>query len=193
VVGLSSDYRNGDGSLNTGSPLVAAISCLERTPNGIDVTPRGAGHTDHGDPIRSATQMLLSQGRPDAGKVIIFFADGESNQPRYDQPCQYAASAADEAEAQGVTVFSLAYGAGGKRCGFDSSGAFVGAWATTFLAAVASPTDTGPAIDDAPGGCASTENLDQDNYFCESRGSDLERVFRQIAVATVKRTRLIDF
>jgi hypothetical protein len=48
------------------------------------------------------------------------------------------------------------------------------------------------SIDNLPGACAVTENTDNDHYFCETAASQLETVFRQVAVASVSRTRLID-
>jgi hypothetical protein len=49
------------------------------------------------------------------------------------------------------------------------------------------------STDDVPGGCGINENLDGDYYFCESRGEDLEDVFRQIAVQSLRRSRLLNF
>lgn len=191
LAGLSSSYRNPDGSLNMGDPLVQAISCLQ-APGQLTVTPQGAGHTDHGDPIDAAAAMLDTGD--DVDDVIVFFADGESNQPSHLQPCQYAVDAAARAKASGILVFSLGYGAGGKTCVQDTAG-YAGRWATTFLADVASPDEHGQASDDdSPGGCGAAENtVGEDNYFCEGRGEDLEVVFRQIAIAAIQRTRLLNF
>jgi hypothetical protein len=131
--------------------------------------------------------------------VVVFFADGEANQPRYDQPCSYANDRASSAKTAGVLVFSIGYGAGGARCQQDTSGAFANAWATTFLARVASETLPGvPSTDNSPGGCDTvadpqTENTDADFYYCESRGTDLEATFRRIAVQSIQRTRLLNF
>jgi hypothetical protein len=61
------------------------------------------------------------------------------------------------------------------------------------FADVASDPLNGSTIDNAPGDCAADENTDGDMYFCESRGEDLEDVFRQIAIATLERTRLLNF
>lgn len=190
---LSANYRNDDGSLNVGDPLVQMVACLQAPQGMLDVTPSGAGHTDHGDPIAAAHAMLDTGD--DVPDVIVFFADGESNQPSNMQPCQYAVDAAAAAKAdgmQGILVISLGYGAGGKVCNQDTTG-YAGRSATSFLADVASEGETIPTVDDAPGGCAPSENTDGDYYFCESRGEDLEVVFRQIAVAAIQRTRLLNF
>jgi hypothetical protein len=182
------------GTINTGSSLVQMIQCLQRAGS-TNVTVNGRsdshGHTNHGEPILQA-QALLNQGRPEAPDVMIFFADGESNQPYGFNPCTYAVNATANAKTAGTTVFSLAYGAEGARCQYDS-GSWANAWATRFLSTVASPTATGPSTDNLPGGCASNENTDGDYYFCESRGEDLDAVFRQIAVQSIQKSRLLNF
>jgi hypothetical protein len=185
--GLASDYDRADGTLNPASTLVQTIDCLERTPSNVTVTPSGAGHTDLGDPMASASSMLLSQGRAEVPDVIIFLSDGEANQPRYNQPCAYANTRASSAKAADIEIFTIAYGVAGARCGYDSAGAFRNVYASTFFAAMA--TDS---FDDAPGGCAATENSDGDNYFCESLSSDLEPVFRQVAEQALGHSRLVD-
>jgi hypothetical protein len=208
VVGLSNDYRQAGGNLNMGSALVDHIVNMQQgsTAVFVDGNRSRSGHTNHGDPL-AAAQAMLATGRPEAPDVIIFFADGEANQPqaytaggavvqnRYN-PCDYALTRALDARNAGATIFSLAYGATGARCGFDhSASGFQGAWATTFLAAVASPTSAGDATDNLPGACALDENVDLDNYFCETRGDDqgLEDAFRQIAIQSLTRSKLINF
>jgi len=181
MVGLSDDYDS------SSSQLVQTISCLQR-PGSITTNPSGAGHTDLGDPMNDARNMLLSEGRDDVPDVIIFFSDGEANQPRYSQPCDYANDRASWAKDDGIDVYTLAYGVASARCGQDSSGPYRGTYASTFFADMAVDSD-----DNLPGGCASDENTDGDHYFCESGSSDLEPVFRQIAVAALERSRLIDF
>jgi hypothetical protein len=195
VVGLSNDYRLSNGNVNPSSLLVQRIQCLQRAGSPtVRVNGRtdSHGHTDHGDPLMAAV-ALLNQGRPEAPDVIIFFADGESNQPYgVTSPCSYAINAVAAAKAAGTSVFALGYGAEGARCQYDS-GAWANAWATRFLSTVASPTSAGPSTDNAPGGCASNENTDGDYYFCESRGEDLDAVFRQIAVQSIQKSRLLNF
>ena len=194
VVGLSNDYRQASGAINPSSNLVQKIQCLQRAGStNVTVNGRsdGHGHTNHGEPMIQA-QALLNQGRPEAPDIIIFFADGESNQPYGFNPCTYAVNTSAAAKAAGTSVFSLAYGAGGARCQYDS-GLWGNAWATTFLATVASPTPTGPSTDDVPGGCGPNENTDLDYYFCESRGADLSDTFRQISSQTNQRPRLLNF
>jgi hypothetical protein len=208
VTGLQGNYRQPTGNLNMASPLVDNIVNMQQGSTTVFTDGRrsNSGHTNHGDPI-SAAQAMLATGRPDVPDVIVFFADGEANQPqaytaggsrilnRYN-PCQYAYTRAINARNAGAQLFSLAYGSNGARCQYDDSAStFQGDWATTFLAAVASPTSSGDATDNAPGNCAVDENTDLDNYFCETRGDDqgLEDAFRQIAIQSLKRARLLNF
>jgi len=139
--------------------------------------------------------------------VIVYFADGEANQPNppsNSQPCNYADTRATTAKTNDILIFTLGYGASGARCGRDVVGPFApppsgGDWATTFLAKMASEETPGVASDDnLPGGCdilpdPQTENTDNDFYFCESRGTDLEAMFLRIAIQSIQRTRLLNF
>lgn len=204
VVGLSDDYRNGAGNLNAGSTLVSRVQCLQRAGS-ITVQPQaGRGHTNYGNPIDAAQYILQNdpKARADAPNIIVFLGDGEANQPEPGNPCQLAVSEAAGAKGAGTTIFSLAYGAGepsgggtgeDPRCTSDNSGSYVNQFATVMFADVASDPANGQTIDNAPGDCAADENTDGDMYFCESRGEDLEDVFRQIAIATLERTRLLNF
>jgi hypothetical protein len=188
ITGLLSDYKTSSGALNPSSQIVADINCMQRATNLTSVTPSGSGHTDLGDPMATATSILLSDGRPDVPDVIIFMTDGEANQPKNNQPCQYAVTRGQSAEAAGIDVYTIGYGVASARCTYDTVGTYRNAYASKSLADMAS----GGAIDNAPGGCAADENTDGDNYFCESGSADLEPVFRLIAASTVQRARLID-
>jgi hypothetical protein len=193
MVGLSSDYQNANGSLNTSSDLVRTINCMVRTPSTVNVlpalhSPYQGGHTNIGDPLEAAMNVLLSEGRPEAPDVIILLTDGEANQPWQYQPCNYANTRATTAKARGVDIFTIAYGADGARCYNDLSGSFANAYATRFLASVATTS-----TDNLAGRCATNENTDGDNYFCTPASADLEPVFRQIAVAAIQRARLLNF
>jgi Flp pilus assembly protein TadG len=203
LVDIMAGYQNADKTLNTSNELVSTVLCLQRA-NVTSTVPAGAGHTNHGDPLQAASNMLAAS-RADVPDVIVYFADGEANQPRNSQPCQYANTRATTAKTtRNILIFTLAYGAAGARCGFDTAGSPFGPppsggdFATTFLSAMASEEQPGVASDDNfPGGCdttlPTTENNDGDFYFCESRGTDLEATFRRIAVQSVQRTRLLNF
>ena len=203
LVSITNQYQNADGTLNSGTTLVSTVNCLMRATSVTTVTPTGAGHTDHGDPLHAAANMLAGS-RPDVPDVIVYFADGEANQPRFNQPCQYAITRASTAKANGVLIFTIAYGASGARCGFDTTTSPYGPppsggdFATGFLADMASPPPPGVVGDNTPGGCDTlpnplTEQTDNDFYFCESRGSDLEATFLRIAVQSIQQTRLLNF
>jgi hypothetical protein len=186
-VGLSSDYNNPDGTTNNNSALVKAINCLQLPPGNMRVTPPNAGHTDEGDPMKAARDMLAAQGRPGVPQVIIFETDGQANQPNGLQPCAYAMNQATQAKNAGITVITLAYGVTGDKCDYDTSGAWRGAWASTYLAAMATNS-----LDGSPGSCIPSENTDGDDYFCEATKGDLQAVFRRIAIVTIQHSRLID-
>jgi hypothetical protein len=185
---FSSDYKDASGNLNPSSDIVRTINCLQRPPGNMVVNPSGSGHTDLGDAFNTANHMLMTGGRANVPNAIIFFTDGEANQPRYNQPCTYFNTRGDTAKASGTEVFTIGYGVAAARCSYDTSGQFRNAYASTVLAAVASNN----SHDNAPGGCAATENTDGDNYFCEAAGQDLEDVFRLVAIQTLKHSHLVD-
>ena len=72
-------------------------------------------------------------------------------------------------------------------------GPFVDRYGTYFLASTSGVAPDQGATDSSPGGCSLTENTDLDYYFCESRGEDLDAVFRQIASQVAQRSRLLNF
>jgi hypothetical protein len=192
VTPLSNNYTRPDGTLNTSSRIVQDINCLARAGSptvrvdGVDRT--SAGHTNLGDPLDAARDMLRLQGRAEVPDVIIFETDGQANQPYGYQPCGYLNGKANIAKAAGQTIFSIAFGLDSPpvRC-TDTSGTFRGVYATLNIASVA--TDS---IDDLPGGCGVNENRDGDHYFCTPGASDLEPVFRQVAAAAIETSHLVD-
>ena len=62
---------------------------------------------------------------------ILLFADGEANQPRFNQPCNYANTRATTAKAADITVFTLGYGASSARCQYDTTASPFGPEPTT--------------------------------------------------------------
>ncbi len=191
VSPLSSDYDNANGTLNTSSSIVQRINCLRLAGSPVirvnGVVKTSAGHTNLGDPLDAAREMLATQGRSDVEDIIIFMTDGEANQPDGLLPCNYLNTKANIAKAADQTIYTIGYGVAGARCTRDTSGAFRNAYATTNLAAAATAS-----VDDVPGGCGPNENRDGDNYFCESGSGDLEPVFRQVAAATLGHSRLVE-
>ena len=62
--------------------------------------------------------------------------------------------------------------------------------ATTALADMA--TNSTDNASRASTDCSDDENTDGDHYFCEDKTGNLAAVFKQIAIESVKRARLID-
>ncbi len=199
IVPLSNDYRlSATAPINTTSTLVQRIQCLQHADGTVKSYPPSGGsgnHTNHGDPLAAAQYLLTTGGRPDAENVIIFFADGQANQPTSTlHPCQYANDVASTAKLAGTEIYSLGYGVDGTRCVSDSNGPFHNRYGTYFLASVSGTApDQGFTDSSTSGGCVATENTDLDYYFCEGRGEDLEDVFHQIAIQTIQRSRLLNF
>lgn len=205
IVGLSSNYKNPDGTLNTSSALVSTIDCLERAANpSIFVSGNNrtsAGHTNLGDPMAAAAAYLAANGRPTVPDVVIFMTDGQANQPDGLQPCSYAFNRATAAKAT-AEVYTIGYGLGPIKCNRDTSGTYRlnggNDFATTTLSDMATPPPSGTPGDNLPGGCNPTdENGDGDHYFCtdpntNNGGGALIDVFKQIAIQTLKTARLID-
>lgn len=190
---LSQDYKRADGTLNPGSFLVQQINCLTRAGSAGSVVAYSDGvgpsgnHTNLGDPVDAARDMLRLQGRDEVPDVIIFMTDGQANQPSTRLPCTYFNDKANVAKGEGQTVFSIAYGIDTVRCP-DSSGSFRGVYATTNIASAASQ----PTVDNWPGTCNTLENKDGDWYFCAPASADLEPVFRQVAAAAIETSHLVD-
>jgi hypothetical protein len=206
LLGLSSDY----------SLIRAAIDCLERAPSGLDgntgdrsavwvdapggsvsYQARSGGHTNLSDPVLAAANILAASD-PDVPDVMIFMSDGEANQPVGYNPCgravQFAANARAAASAAGrdLSVYTLAWGVNGVRCGQDTSGTYANAYATRMFAAMATQPST---ANESGGSCFNPdgENNDGDYYYCLPSADRLDEVFRQIAVASIERARLIQF
>jgi hypothetical protein len=183
AAALSQGYKRADGSINTSDPLVQQINCLQRAADYVwaksDGQPvNGTGsHTNLGDPLDAAREMLATQGRADVPDVIIFMR----------QPCTYFNNKATIAKNAGQTIFTIAYGLDSPpvRCA-TGDGTFSGRFATTNLASAATTSS-----DDLPGGCGANENKDGDWYFCTPGTSDLEPVFRQVAAAAIETAHLI--
>jgi Flp pilus assembly protein TadG len=193
TIPLSRDFSNADGTVNMSSQIVQRINCLQRAGSPrINVNGRNwtnDGHTNLGDPLDAARDMLALQGRASVPDVIIFETDGQANQPHGYNPCTYLNNKANIAKAAGQTIYTIAYGLDSPpvRCTYDTGGLFANAFATLNIASVA--TDS---TDDFPGGCGTNENKDGDNYFCVPGSADLEPVFRQVAEASVGNARLVD-
>ncbi|MGZ5434029.1 MAG: TadE/TadG family type IV pilus assembly protein [Thermoanaerobaculia bacterium] len=191
---LSKNYKNADGTINLSDPLVQAINCLKRADNWVwsksDGLPSsGSGnHTNLGDPLDAAREMLANQGRATVPDVIIFMTDGQANQPSTRQPCKYFNDKATIAKTAGQTIFTIGYGIDATNKCPDTVAPFNGKLGSYNLASAA----TQPTVDNWPGTCNTLENKDGDHYFCTPAASDLEPVFRQVAAAAIETAHLID-
>ena len=193
VVGLSDDYKDPDGSLNGSSDLVSTIECLERAPPAIGCWPTIICYqTNLGEPLKKARLDLQANARPGIARGIIFMTDGEANLPGPGNPCLYADNQGDTAKtANDVEIFTIGYGIDGAQCTLDDS-LYRNALATELMADLA----TESADDAGNGGCNTSaerdaENTDEDHFFCEARGDDLQPVFQAAAEAITKAPRLI--
>ena len=185
-----------------------ATACKLNKPE-PSVTNLCGGQTNLGDPMAAAASYLRTSGRPGVPHIIIFMTDGEANQPMNSQPCQYAVNAAQAAESYGTIIYTIGFGiaynlpAGATHpdgtCYNDYASSYTfgpsgrGAYASSALAKMASVSVDGiQPTDNLPGGCATDENNDGDNYFCLPKSSDLQAVFQQVAVASLQHSRLLD-
>jgi len=174
-VGLSSDYQGSSGLLNPFSQLVSTTSCLDRASGGGDVP---GPHTDLGEPMKAAMDELVNNGRASAEKGIVFLSDGAANiidpatavPAGVNGPCDYAMKMATEAKAQGIEIYTIAYGAD-DTCDRDTPGT---TWydkdAVELLSAMAT---------------------DADHYYYEPRSSDLDPIFEAIGIQLGGQTKLI--
>lgn len=178
---LANDYLNSDRSLNSNSKLVSTLNCIQKASFAV-TSNLGPGHTDLGDPLAAAQTMLDTEGRPGVKDVIVLFTDGEANQPRGSNPCGYAVNKAKNIKNKGTEIYTIAYDVTGARCTTDNSQTYANAYATKFLADMATNS-----TDDLPGGCGATENRDRDHYFCQPANADLTPVFRSVAGAAISR------
>jgi Flp pilus assembly protein TadG len=193
AAALSSNYKNGT-VINAADPLVQAITCLTRADDWVWSKSNGSpnngsgNHTNLGDPLDAAREMLATQGRVNVPDVIIFMTDGQANQPSTLQPCKYFNDKATIAKTAGQAIFTIAYGVDNTSQCPDNVQPFVGKLGTYNLASAS----TQPTFDETPGICTATENKDGDHYFCAPATADLEPVFRQVAAAAIGGAHLID-
>ena len=174
-VGLNQDYQDSGGALNPFSALVSTTNCLDRASGSGDVP---GPHTNLGEPMKAATNELVNNGRPNAAKGIVFLSDGAANIVDATSaaavgatgPCDYAMKMASAAKAQGIEVYTIAYGAD-DDCDRDTPGTtWYGKPATELLAAMAT---------------------DAAHYYEEPKTSDLDPIFEEIGILLGGSTRLI--
>lgn len=163
------------GVLNTSSLLVKAITCFNSSSTGTNLSTS----------MKKAKEYLLSGvGRPGVKKGIIFETDGSPNYGTgsiADYTCQASATAAAEAKAAGIEVFTIGFGVtSSDKCpdgtgSYPPSAAYNGKSVTKLLADNATTS-----TDD---GCVPAENTDGDHFFCAPKTTDLSSIFQTVAAA----------
>lgn len=120
VAPLQGNFKNSDGSLNTSSAFVSSINCV-KSKYWTPIAPA----------IDAARQELVTNGRSDARKVMVFMGDGGGNSqpmkrdangnPLATQswytptsgnnllPCHDAVAQAQRAKAAGIVVYTIGY------------------------------------------------------------------------------------
>lgn len=120
IAPLSSDFKNADGSTNNNSAFVSDLNCLQ---------PKY--WTPMAPAVQAATNELITNGRPDARKIIVYMGDGGGNvQPmKRDadgnatttpswytpspgnnlRPCHDAVGQAAIAKAHGIEIYTIGY------------------------------------------------------------------------------------
>ena len=173
---FASDYTG------AGTAMAKAIACFPNSSTGTDLA----------DPINMAVYELTHNGRPGVNKGIILMSDGQPNASTTSTSnyCAQASTAAANAKAAGVEMFTVGFGLDGSNniaCP-DTSGSWKGRMATTLLADMATTS-----LDDH--GCPGTENTDDDHYYCVAKtagaSADLSNAFKSAAAALAQGTKLV--
>ena len=173
---FATDYRTG------ATAMAQAIACFPNSSTGTDLA----------DPINMAVYELTHNGRTGVHKGIILMSDGQPNASTTSTAnyCAQASTAAANAKAVGVEVFTVGFGLDGSNniaCP-DTSGTWKGRMATALLADMATTSS-----DDH--GCPGTENTDDDHYYCVAKtagaSADLSNVFKSAAAALTEGTKLV--
>ena len=162
-------YLNANGSLNTSSTLVKAIACFTQSSTGTIIST----------PTNEARTYLVANGRAGSVKGIILMTDGQPN----GDTCANAHTAATNAKAAGIEMFTVGFGIDSTFICPDTSGTWRNRSVTNLLATMANDSD-----DD---GCNDAENTDGDHYYCQPKSGDLKVVFQSAATALARGTRLI--
>jgi hypothetical protein len=174
-VGLNADYQDSTGLLNPFSALVSTTNCLDRATGSGDVP---GPHTNLGEPMKAAMNELLNNGRSNATSGIVFFTDGAANIADATAmaavgatgPCDYAVKMASAAKAQGIEIYTIAYGAD-DDCDRDTPGtAWYNKTAVELLEAMAT---------------------DSEHFYNAPRTADLDPIFEEIGIQLGGSTRLI--
>ena len=122
VVPLSNSYATGIGKLDSSSPLISTVNCVQ-----------AGGSTAYAEAIDAAYAELQKDGRTGAQKAIVILSDGAANtgpntlpstSPYLTNPCGQGVTSAGIAKANKVLVYSIAYTAQTDTC-YAAPGALV--------------------------------------------------------------------
>ncbi|HST18766.1 MAG TPA: pilus assembly protein TadG-related protein [Gaiellaceae bacterium] len=114
LVPLSGNYKDAQGRLDDGSPLVSAITCVQ--PNGT---------TSYANALEAAQAELVKDGRSNTQKVIVFMSDGAANtgptsydpsSPYRSTPCHQGITSSQAIQTAGTIVYSIGYDVGHDVC-----------------------------------------------------------------------------
>jgi hypothetical protein len=174
LVPLSNSYATSIGQLNTSSPLISTVNCVQ-----------AGGNTAYAEAIDAAYAELQKDGRPDAQKAIVILSDGAANtgpsylpstSPYLTNPCGQGVTSANIAKANKVLVYSIAYTAQGDTC-YAAPGALVGGQITTFRSQVEVPSlGANPALT-----ALSDMATDPTNFYDLPSPTSLIGIFDRIA------------
>jgi Putative Flp pilus-assembly TadE/G-like len=133
LVPLSNSYASSIGNLDSSSPLMSTLNCVQ-----------AGGGTAYAEAIDAAYAELVADGRPKTQKVIVFLSDGAANDgptflantsPYRTNPCGQGVTSAGIAKTAKVLVYSIAYTAQGDTCyaamGSKVNGQIVTKYSTT--------------------------------------------------------------
>jgi Flp pilus assembly protein TadG len=131
---INGNYRTG-ANLNTSSGLY-----LHTQDGGSGSCIQAGGNTSYSEALRQAKAELAANGRANVPDFIVFLTDGEANigsvysasdpvfypgNPDDQQPCRTAVNLANQYKSQGVTIYSIGYALGNKKCTAGAFGDYV--------------------------------------------------------------------
>jgi len=168
IVPLNKDYKKSDGTLNSGSDLVATINCI-----------KGNGTTAYANALESAQAELDAHGRPGVQDIIVFMSDGAANtgpsyystsSPYRIQPCHQGVTSAGTAKTKGTIIYSIGYALDDATGGCES-----------YTGTAEKPAIT---VYDALRGIASNSG----NFYVKPTPGQLNTIYTDIAKDIAKRT-----
>lgn len=175
-VPITDNYQSSPNVLDTSSPLVSEMNCLDLAGGGSDVP---GPHTDLAEPIRAATNELLANGRDDVTKGIVLLTDGAANvygDPAAAAaagalgPCDYAYKMATQAKSYGFEVYTIGYGVDENCTREQNNSPWYNRSANELLRLMAT---------------------DDDHFYNQPRTADLDPVFKAIGAQLAGGSKLV--